>query len=184
MIISASAHQLIIQLPDVFPIVDPIKVLGISIEKQLNFKFALQRSTEKGNVSFHCYPPTETGMLSKHPHEASTNATVVSVYDYCAPAFTGLQDSITGKVQATLNRGEKIISGSSRSRINYQQRKETAALKLFNKTASIDHHLHTYHPGFTSSGRVLEIGCRLSLRSSQFFSKTSKLANRMNPRPA
>ena len=112
------------------------------------------------------------------------NSLVRSILEYCSPLFIGLSRTNVDKLEKIQSRFHRLLCGDEyktcklHSFESLHERRQQAALKLFNKSLSPSHILYNISPVFSSSGRVLLPMTKTHFRLTSFFEQTSRIFNR------
>ena len=134
MVISANKSGPSIHLAHDFPIVEDIKILGIVIDRHLNFHKHVDITCRKASSRFTILRQLR-GVCSEPILRNSFKTSILSLFTCCAPVFLGLQKTQADRVQRILTRGERIISCSTTHVIDYQERKKDLSIRFY-KTIS------------------------------------------------
>ena len=163
-------------LPDDFPLVHQLKVLGIQMDSKLSFENHFSSAKSKAASRLTILRQLRN-VCNENRLRSIFQASIISIFDYCAPAFIGLNKSIEVKIQRVIDRGERLIGAGQRITC-YSARKLKLARNFFNQCSKPHHTLHHYYPSRQPvSGRLQRSFCRLNIRAKQFFPLMTKLSN-------
>ena len=168
------------------PIVESMKFLGVIINKKLNWKTHAAYICKKACQRLHILRRLKRLVSKKELHEIYTSF-IRSVLEYACPAFIGMSNGLSQKLQKVDKRAHKIIKCSMSRDHNctcgkneLYLRRQTLSKNLFRKIVKNKHHsLHSRIPNrLHFSGHYEILFSRTHTRSKSFFIRVPKMFNK------
>ena len=166
------------------PVVDVVKVLGVQLNKDLNWNAHCEVVCKKANQRFHYLRRLKQLTTPEELHQIYA-ACIRSLPEYACPVFVGLNKKLENALKRIDKRAHRIIYGCYQAALcgctenTLSQRREEISKKLFREIRLNSHHLlHSYLPPIHKHTKHNRIQfCRTSKFLRSFFPQVSILLN-------
>ena len=164
--------------------VDNLKLLGVIFDAQNNWSSHVSHVIRSASRNMFLIRSLKT-VLPPDSLIMIFNSIVRSILEYCSPLFVGLSLENSKRLERVQRRFHRFLCGKDCEQhffVTLSQRREKAALKLFDQAMSSDHILHPLVPSVSRSGRVCVPSVIHERRLRSFFVKASFLFNQRQKR--
>ena len=156
---------------DEVSVVKELKLLGVTLNNRGNWTDHINKIVLQASRNLYVIRVLRQS-LSKDHLITVYNAVVRSVLEYASPLFAGLNKKESLKMERVQRRFHRILCGGQCDEHEFPslaERRELAAIKLFNKAKSSDHILNALLPPVTSSGRFCFLTTQIYETFTFFF---------------
>ena len=164
------------------PTVQRLTILGVTINKNLDWKDHINDTYAKANRQFYALRKIKKFLTIEDTHKVY-EATIRNTIEYACPVFVGLQTAQNKTLRRIFRRAHRIMASDGEVKDcncgTFNERQRILCIKLFLKAErDRDHLLHQAIPKrLKNSGRLQIPYCRTEKRKNTFFPQVALLIN-------